>query len=414
LNEEIASQILQSAPMAEAKSQVFDSHFKPRMKGLREGAFTEATSALEEMAFSAMLDAAEQDPLAPGITWFLAPPLRLADVDLPGSRFAFDNPDRTYRFFAIDSAYSYVVRGQINEGKAPGGLIFEALAQNDRPVGWSRPHAALMNSEMLFNDDGSFEVLISQAPSPNYRNHLRVGADTHHVLIRDTTYDWSNEEPTLLKVERLDGPEARAKDVAALQGRAVNIFRSYAAMQFAWTDTAIPEDGNTVLTPVIRATHKNMTPWGMTAGGAFHIDEDEALILTLDPQGAKYLGVMLSAPWFLSIDYRTRFSSLNNHQTDLNPDGTITYVLSASDPGVKNWLETGDARKGTMLIRWEHFKTDPDVDTAVRELRKVRLAEIPAMLPQMARLTPEARELERRKRSDAVDRRFRLLRGCTE
>ena len=36
-----------------------------------------------------------------------------------------------------------------------------------------------------------------------------------------------------------------------------------------------------------------------------------------------------------------RQSSLNGHQAVLDPDGVFRAVISARDPGVPNWLDTG-------------------------------------------------------------------------
>ena len=40
-------------------------------------------------------------------------------------------------------------------------------------------------------------------------------------------------------------------------------------------------------------------------------------------------------------------------------DGSVRLVISATDPGHPNWIDTGGHTIGTMFFRWLH--TDPEV-----------------------------------------------------
>src|SRR3546814_16368042 len=97
--------------------------------------------------------------------------------------------------------------------------------------------------------------------------------------------------------------------------------------------------------------------WGYLAGGRFRLGEREAVILTLDPAGSYYTGFQISDPWTISPDPMHRVVSLNKAQTALNPDGTITFVLSATDPGIANWIETVSlAETGRASCREQGFR----------------------------------------------------------
>ena len=59
--------------------------------------------------------------------------------------------------------------------------------------------------------------------------------------------------------------------------------------------------------------------WGLSSSGHFQLADDEALVLTLDPIGAKYLAVQLASGWLGSLDYLHHTASLNLSQAKPNP-----------------------------------------------------------------------------------------------
>jgi hypothetical protein len=50
---------------------------------------------------------------------------------------------------------------------------------------------------------------------------------------------------------------------------------------------------------------------------------------------------------------------VNNHGGRLNDDGTLTIVVSATDPGYGNWISTGFHGEGTALLRWVSAENHP-------------------------------------------------------
>ena len=63
--------------------------------------------------------------------------------------------------------------------------------------------------------------------------------------------------------------------------------------------------------------------------------------------------------WMESLDYRYLPICVNKHTARYNPDGSVTFVVTASDPGVGNFLDTAGHRSGTMLLRWTGAKQHP-------------------------------------------------------
>lgn len=124
--------------------------------------------------------------------------------------------------------------------------------------------------------------------------------------------------------------------------------------------------------------------WGVTAQGRYGLTKGQALVVTVDPLKARYLGLMLGDAWGRSIDYAQHTSSLNNSEVTPIPDGTITYVISSEFPGKFNWLDTGGVRHGLLMIRWE-FLAEP-YDKATRgEPVKTELTTIAALRQGLSR-----------------------------
>ena len=74
-----------------------------------------------------------------------------------------------------------------------------------------------------------------------------------------------------------------------------------------------------------------------------------------------------------SLDYRYHRISINSHSADLEPDGSLKIVVSASDPKVNNWIETAGHKQGTMLLRWVNAEEHPQPFTEIKkklELKK--------------------------------------------
>ena len=120
----------------------------------------------------------------------------------------------------------------------------------------------------------------------------------------------------------------------------------------------------------------------MPANGNFKIADDEALVVTLDPLGAKYVGFDLTNHWLVSLEHIRGTGSLNNEQAQRSPDGSITYVIAARDPGVYNWLSTSGFHTGNILIRWQALpESTTTADGAIQSVKVVKLNALSAALP---------------------------------
>jgi hypothetical protein len=65
-----------------------------------------------------------------------------------------------------------------------------------------------------------------------------------------------------------------------------------------------------------------------------------------------YWGLTLVNPWAESYDYRFAHTCTNNQSASRSANEEWRLVISPTDPGVPNWLDTGGRLEGQMLLRW--------------------------------------------------------------
>jgi hypothetical protein len=95
------------------------------------------------------------------------------------------------------------------------------------------------------------------------------------------------------------------------------------------------------------------------ASGRWQLEPDEALVLTGTLPSCPFANVMLWNRHMQTLEYRSRRSSLNQSQIQLEPDGTYRIVIAHKDPGVPNWLDCEGHHTGTIFWRFLLPETDP-------------------------------------------------------
>jgi hypothetical protein len=353
--------------------------------------------ALDEAVFAALRSVAAGDPSNPKVLWIEAPAYSWGGINVPGSRVAGDSPDRIYRIAALDTAYRYEIRGRRHAQPSHEEFSFEAHANG-------QPRAVLNSKDVDVRPDGSFTITADSTPANGRRNHLTLPAGTTSVLIRDTLIDWSKQLPNRLEIKRIDGPEPAARTLDAVSRQAAEAAARLIELNLKYVDAAWKSPANVIKAQIRKL--EDGVPGAAIAFSRFSLKSDEALVVTVDPNGAKYVGFQLTDLWLRSIPYWNAISSLSNLQAKPNADGSLTYVLALKDPGYHNWLSTGGLRDGLLLVRAESFTAQPAPDKIVREAKVVKLSDLPAALPKDAALAaPEVRERQLAERSAEYEKR---------
>lgn len=251
--------------------------------------------------------------------------------------------------------------------------------------------------------DGTFEAIIST--DAHERNWLRVDGDHPTLIVRHFFYDWDNEVPSSLQLERV-GDEVAPADRSVELDVAVSR-QLYALGEFVHDNLKFFLDFNAGppvngFMPPIDRTAMGAAAENRPVIGRWELEPDEALILEVEPPEGVYWSYSLGNQWWETIHYGRRQSSLNGHQANVDADGVVRVVICSRDPGIANWLDTAGHSNGSMILRCVRTETAP-----VPRSRLVKFDDIAAALPAdttMVTAAERAAVIEARRR--AVHERF--------
>jgi len=359
-------------------------------------------SMVEEYIFHHAIRAANCDPNFPEVARFMVPAHHWFGRDVPGSRWAGDSPDFTYRTIPIAHGGSYEIHGRATCAEPP--ISFWSLMSDNTAA--PQTLGLLESLEMDVAADGSFTITVDATPAEGRANHLQTRPGAEFIMVRDAHADWIGQSPNALTVRRLDpdgGPkpeEAMARHAAkiAVEG----VYYTYYCMQ-----SGKGQAPNTVRPPMSSAAFGGVpTQWGTK--GHLDLADDEAIIVRSNGAGATFRNLTLTDAFHISIEYWKRTSSLNMLQLAPDDDGDFTCVVARHDPGIHNWLDTGGMRRMNFGQRWQGFapgavRSDPWLTTEL-----VKLDDLEKRLPGgVRRIDAAGRAAQVAERAKGFATRFR-------
>jgi hypothetical protein len=357
-------------------------------------------AAAREVVFAAVVDTINRDAARPVIQWLWSPEHNWFGTNVPTSKVLMPNVDNVFRIMPVDGVSHYRITAT-PQGPIPTQFSIQLLSALPAEAQWSKVIQELVDADIAKTASGSFDLTIGPETLAGQPNHIATSPAAHFILIRDTVQDWHTETPYRLTVSRLDGPPAGPPATKhALADQAVaRLHEIFPQIQqakgggFANAPGFFQGPPNALSSPKIREGGR----WGLSSSGHFHLADDEALVLTLDPIGAKYLSVQLASAWLSSLDYLHHTASLNLTQMQPNPDGTFTAVIAARDPGVRNWLDTTGLHDGSIFVRWQKLPKELAANAqGIRSVGLVKLNALPAALPRIASAERRAQQTQRK------------------
>ena len=296
-----------------------------------------------------------------------------------------DNPDAIYRTTGLDGAGRYEITGSFHPDSRPVQLLFEANAgdmakpQNIMPTAGGQ-HSDIHSASMIndktikYEPDGSFRITVSSAATGG-PNHMRIPGSGYVVIgVRDILGKWT-DKCAKLAIRRLDVARPQPWTLASVRAEVLRDLEGYIRFWSHFPDIWFGGLGpNTKSKPMQRPGG-----WGYVTGLAFSLKPDEAMLVTTHPSGAAYTGFQINDPWMIAPDARALQVCLTLSQTTPNPDGTISYVISKTDPLVANWLDTEGMNEGIGIMRWQQIPAGLGPDGLIRDFRVVKLAEVAGM-----------------------------------
>lgn len=367
--------------------------------GLNAGNVGRLNQAVDEFLFGVAMRVVNTDPDRPRILTYEIPPHTWGPLAIPGGRWAYDNPDSVYRTIPVNAASSYVIHGRFI-GDPPADLNFSVYT--DPNVTNSVANIGL--HDLVVNPDGTFTITVSSSAGDGAPNHLRLTPDAQQVFIRDTLGEWTNS-PVELSVQRIDGPPVQApRTYGELVDDAVSLALTSGVALYGLMLLPFVQPVNFLGKPIHTFGTLSTQRQSSTV---FRLEDDQAMVVTVTLGDAGYFTTPITDAWTITPDYRSHQSSLNSSQAIQNPDGSYTLVISKTDPGVANWVDTAGLSQGSLFVRWQLPGTNPDAAAPTVTSRVVRLADLPAVLPSSTvYVTPEQRAQQLAERQQAYDSRF--------
>jgi Protein of unknown function (DUF1214) len=364
--------------------------------------------AATRFALAAVENALIDDPARPKIVWVIDEKRDWHGVHYPGSAWGSKNPDNFSRDLVIDGDSRYEILGR-RKGAGPAQMtiiVYSAFPGTDAQSLEGAPVVgALTDSDITFADDGSYTITLGSEPAEPGGNHLQINPEAKFIHIRNALNDWTTQVPDRLRVRRVSGPDAlppRTDTEIADQAASLLALQAPYWLEF-FEDKFLKLEPNTVISLGGRAGG-----WGYISSGRFKLNNNEALVVTVDRIGAEYLGFQVADVWSVPPNYIVRNASLNNGQARPNADGTYTYVIAAGDPGVWNWIDTEGMREGGFTVRWQGIIDRSNTnENAVQEVRLVKLEDLKESLrPETEWIDIEGRQQQLAERAASFARRL--------
>ncbi len=295
---------------------------------------------------------------------------RFASIVSPARKLQGDNPDAIYHFVRIRGDRRYRVTGTIGRECYTSFTVHARAADG----GMAGPLLGDFNHH-AFEVDAEGRYAFVLGGDVEGGDHFALHPDAHCLIVRsyfELPVSAQNDPDVSVRIdiECLDevGPPAPLSDEVLAERMSEGI----AQLRQATLGQVLPSEAPKV--PFVSEIPNDVaTPYsfrdsGLPVPGAadivysmgrWDLGPDQALVMegTL-PRGA-FANVMLWNQHMQTLEYRSRTSSLNASQIELDEDGRYRIVISERDPGVANWLDTGGHPRGSIFWRFLLPEEDP-------------------------------------------------------
>jgi Protein of unknown function (DUF1214) len=376
-----------------------------------QSALQQVRSLIEDTPVLSDQDRAEgYQYLAGLLAWVLERATANADPNAPYfmrwfdgfTKFGLENPDNLYVSAEISDQGDYMVSG--TRGSA-ADIVWQVLDTDPGDGSLGKLIDSIDLDRLEFDEDGSYQIVISNQPHKG--NWLKTEPGAKIVLGRQCFSDWATQVRGDMDISRpgfegkatipltIEAMAARIEKAAQLLVNQVRYWQQYIG---PWCE----QPANTLCEPKLTVGGVGKQ---VISTGWCQLADDEAMLVSFPPCPARYQGFQLGHRWwFHTFDYRCRQSSLNGAQARLSSDGMYHYAISASDPGVPNWLDTAGHSEALISIRWQGLSEQIPVPPTTEIVKLANLRQyFPAEEPVVSG-TQRREQIAIRQKS--VDRRF--------
>ncbi|MEM6941184.1 MAG: hypothetical protein AAF943_17495 [Pseudomonadota bacterium] len=323
------------------------------------------------------------------------------------NQFGLVNPDNLYFLASIATPGTYVIHGkrgtsadlQIQVGAGHPGF--------DEDLTSPLPVSELDLATLSVRPNGDFTIIISDTkPSDlkvgeNWLSNTDRNLCANSVLIRESLMDWDTETGGTWRIERVDtlggvNPLPTPAVVNQQYGRAAQYLMGTTKGWIKFVEQLrVNLPANHISPP--RKTGQGL-PGQFNSAGHFQMNQDTAILITVDKSDARYQGIQLGDLWFNALDFRHRQTSLTTKQAYQSKDGKYRFVISAKDPGFENWLDPAGASTAFVFMRWQGISHGPGEEPkapCAPQRQILTYDELAEKLKDEPDFTPEQRKAQR-------------------
>ena len=279
----------------------------------------------------------------------------------PTRKLGGDAADFSYLQAWLDGDSAYRVHGVrgtarfINftlQGQRPNKQPGTEIPSLHDPFG-DIPEVNLFGHQLETDAEGNFELFIGG--TERSANWLPTTANTRKLFLRQGFDDW-NELPAQLNIERLGMTEPKPLPSAETMLDAMDWAGTFVtAIMNDWPDHAYqyspfvdPDNVNTF--PSGGADQDDSKRGRAVAHMCWALANDEALIIEFDALNSFWM-ISAMGVFFNSLDYLYRPVSYTPSRSKVDSDGKVRLILSHTDPGYHNWLDTQGFERGNITYR---------------------------------------------------------------
>ena len=357
------------------------------------------------------------------------------DTDYPH----FVLPDPQHRSFGLPNPHSQYQAASIN-GEAENrmwctrGTTADLVIQAVSPTNYGKSGGSAITLETLkLKSDNTFDVVLStERPascSEKDCNWLNTSGGANIVFVRYTHNDWANERPGRCHIEQVDkvgvSPEPLTSE--KLMEKMATAKLSITGQVQLWDTFAQSLKNrlrpNTLWPP--REHSADGLKGKYHSQGYFELEEGQAMVIERVPpeieggSQARFSGIDIGNFWWVGLDAHNRQTSLTTGNSYAWPgedgiagtaDDKIRWVISKTDPGVKNWIDTDGRDSGWITIRWQGANPaamPPSSNKTAPKVQLVNVKDLPKILAKDEFISgPEERKAQIKARQDNWRERY--------
>jgi hypothetical protein len=317
------------------------------------------------------------DPLEP--IW--SQPYRLHFLDWGGA-----SPDGCYRRVMLRDDRAYRVWGTL------GNAAYFSMDCRQ-----SKPYQAFLRDDLKPDAEGNFELFLGGDERPGNWRPLKNGATG--IVTREFYGDWNAARRSHLRIECLDGATAPRREYKAEHIAAafdlVGEWLLEGALRYWFVESRELATTNKNKFPEKFYRSGNALP--VASNAWCELKDDEVLLIEVPDPQADHWGTHFTTTMWRTLDYANRLTTFNQAQAHLDADGVYRLIVSPTDPGVYNWLDTTGLNSGILITRFCGAK-----NAAPPKTKLLKRADLGRELPNTRRVTPEQRRAQIAERREGV------------